>query len=214
MGELVSTPRPYRSSLRAEQAKRTRRRIRQAARGLFERQGFADTTIAQIAEAADVAVPTVYAAYRSKGGVVGAMLEDLEETADQTGWEARIRAETDPVRQLHLFVTWIRSLFESGEPVLRAAMAARSDPDVAALMAQGDANRLGGTTALTASWAACGALRPGLEALEAAQTLWLLTSAEQFLLATQQLGWSPARYERWLATVARQLLIGDGAQVT
>jgi AcrR family transcriptional regulator len=214
MGELVSTPRPYRSRLRAEQAEQTRLRIRQAARELFERQGFADTTIAQIAEAADVAVPTVYAAYRSKGGVVGAMLEDLEETADQAGWEQRIRAETDPTRQLHLFVTWVRTLFESGAPVVRAAMAARSDPDVAAMMAQGDEKRLGGTTALAAHWKECGALRPGLEALEAAQTLWLMTSAEQFLLATDELGWSPADYERWLASAAHQLILRAGAEST
>ncbi len=213
MDASVSTARPYRSSLRAEQAEQTRLRIRQAARELFERQGFADTTIAQIAETAGVAAPTVYATYGSKGGLVGAMLEELEEAADQAGWEARIRAETDPIRQLQLFVTWIRTLFESGAPVIRAAMDARRDPDVAAMMAQGDANRLGGTTALTAYWQERGALRPGLEPPQAAHTLWLLTSAEQFLLATDQLGWSPAHYEHWLASLAHRAILRAGPEV-
>lgn len=210
---MVSTPRPYRSRLRAEQAERTRLRIRQAARELFGRQGFADTTIAEIAETAGVATPTVYATYRSKGGVVGAMLEELEEGADQAGWEARIRAEADPIRQLHLFVTWIRTLFESGAPVLRAAMEARSDPDVAAMIEHGDANRLRGTTALAEHWAQLGALRPGLGASEAADTLWLLTTAEQYLLAIDQLGWSPQRYERWLAALAFHGIMGAGPDV-
>lgn len=212
MDAWVSTARPYRSSLRAEQAEQTRLRIRQAARERFERQGFADTTIAQIAESAGVAAPTVYATYGSKGGLVGAMLEELEEAADQAGWEARIRAETDPVRQLHLFVTWIRTLFEAGAPVIRAATDARSDPDVAAMMAQGDANRLGATSELAEYWKECGVLRPGLEPPEAARTLWLLTSAEQFLLATDRLGWSPAKYERWLAALASHVILRAGSE--
>jgi len=209
----MSAPRPYRSRLRKEQAAHTRRKIRRAARKLFEQQGFADTTIAEIAEAAGVAVPTVYGIYGSKGGVVEAMLEDLEEPADQSGWEARISAESDPVSQLGLFVTWIRTLFEAGAPVVRAAMDARGDPEVAAMMARGDAKRLGGATALTAYWQECGALRPGLESLDAAHTVWLLTSAEQFLLAIDHLDWSPDNYERWLASLLRHVVLRPDAAV-
>jgi len=206
----VSTPRPYNSRLRAEQAEETRLKIRRAARLMFERQGFADTTVAAIAEEAGVAVPTVYANYRSKGGVVGAMLEELEEAADQPGWEARIRAETDPVRQLHLFVSWIRILFESGAPILRAAMEARGDADVAAMIEHGDDSRLGGTTTLAEHWDRRGVLRPGLEALEAAHSLWLLTSFEQYQLATDRFGWSSRKYERWLSSVAEEVILGPG----
>lgn len=207
----MSTGRPYRSRLRTEQADETRRRIRQSARNLFADQGFTNTTIAQIAEGAGVATQTVYSAYKSKGGVVRGMLEDLEESADQDEWVKRIRAESDPHRQLGVFVTWIRTLFEMGAPILRAAIAALGDSDVAALRAQGDANRLGGTTALAEHWAQIGALRPGLESGEAAQRLWLLTSPEQYLLATDELGWSPGDYQDWITSMAqRELLAPDG----
>ena len=207
----MSTGRPYRSSLRAEQADETRRRIRQSARDLFADRGFTNTTIAQIAEGAGVATQTVYSAYKSKGGVVRAMIEDLEESADQNRWVARIRAESDPHRQLGLFVGWIRSFFEMGAPILRAAMTARGDPDVAMLRAQGDANRLGGTTELARHWAETGALRSRLEQGEAAQRLWLLTSPEQYLLATDELGWSPGDYQDWLTSMLqRELLKPDG----
>jgi AcrR family transcriptional regulator len=208
---MVSTSRPYRSSLRAEQAEETRRRIRQSARDLFAEHGFTNTTIAQIADGAGVATQTVYSAYKSKGGVVRAMLEDLEESADQGGWVERIRAESNPHRQLELFVTWIRTLFEMGTPILRAAITSLGDPDVAALRAQGDSNRLGGTTALSDHWGQIGALRPGLEPADAAQRLWLLTSPEQYLLAIDELDWSPGDYERWLTSVLqRELLVPDG----
>ena len=102
MAVPVSIPRPYRSRLRDEQAAHTRLRIRQAGRELFEQQGFAETAIAEIAEAAGVAAPTVYGTYRSKGGVVGAMLEDLEESADQAGWEAPRALARAPVERVAL----------------------------------------------------------------------------------------------------------------
>lgn len=205
----MSSGRPYRSELRAERAADTRARIREAARSLFEENGFAATTVAEIARTAGVAAPTVYATFGSKAGVVGAMLEDLEASADRAGLVGRLAATDDPREQLAAFAHWIRTLFERGAPVLRVALAARDDEDVAALRAQGDENRRRGAVRLTEGWADAGGLRPDLPADEAADTLWLLTSPEQFLLATDDLGWSPARYERWLsATTALALLAG------
>ncbi|HSJ29636.1 MAG TPA: TetR/AcrR family transcriptional regulator [Acidimicrobiia bacterium] len=205
-------PRPYRSRLRAEQADETRRRIRQSARELFATHGFSQTTIAQIAEGAGVAPQTVYSAYQSKGGVVRAMLEDLEESADQAGWEARIRAEPHPHRQLGLFVTWICTLFEVGAPILRASIPAMGDPDVSEFHARGDANRLGGATALTQHWAQIGALRRGLDPTDAAHRLWLLTSPQQFLLAIDVLGWTPDAYAGWLTETLQRELLAPGAE--
>lgn len=194
----MSTSRPYRSNLRDEQAQGTRLRIRKSARKLFASHGFSATTVTQIAEEAGVAPQTVYAVFGSKGGIVGEMLEDLEEFADQDAWVARMIAEGDPHRQLRIFVSWIRTLFEKGAPILRAAMAARSEPDVAAMAERGDENRRFGSTQLTEMWSRKGALRKGLGPTDAAERLWLLTSVEQYLLATDGLGWSPDQYEQWL----------------
>ena len=57
MSEPVKS-RTYRSSVREEQARRTRQAILDAARRLFAEQGYAATTIAQVAKAAGVAVDT------------------------------------------------------------------------------------------------------------------------------------------------------------
>lgn len=197
----MSTNRPYQSTLREQRALETRLRIRKSARRLFAARGFTETTIAQIAQDAGVAPQTVYAVFRSKGGIVGEMLEDLEESADRDRWVARIMDEEDPHRQLRVFVSWIRTLFEQGAPILRAAFEARSDGDVAALLDRGDAKRRFGCTQLAQTWASRGELRKALGPDEAAERLWLLTSAEQYLLATDSLGWSPDDYERWLGDI-------------
>lgn len=178
-----------------------------SARKLFAAHGFSETTIAQIAGDAGVAPQTIYAVFGSKGGIVGEMLEDLEESADIDTWVARIIAEGDPHRQLRIFVSMHRTLFEQGAPILRAAMAARNEPDVAAMADRGDANRRSGTMQLAQMWLQREALREGLESTDAAERLWLLTSPEQYLLATDRLGWSPDRYEQWLGDLVDQELL-------
>ncbi|MEE9298414.1 MAG: TetR/AcrR family transcriptional regulator [Acidimicrobiia bacterium] len=203
----MSTNRPYRSTLREERARDTRLRIRKSARRLFATHGFSKTTIAQIAEDAGVAPQTIYAVFGSKGGVVGEMLEDLEESADQDAWVAGMLAEQDPHRQLRIFVSWIRTFFEKGAPVLRAAVAARSDPEVAAMAERGDDNRRKGTAQLTHVWSRKGVLHKGLKPTDAAERLWLLTSVEQYLVATDGLGWTPDHYERWLGDLLERELL-------
>ncbi len=206
----MSTSRPYRSTLREEQAQETRLRIRKSARRLFAAQGFTETTITQIADDAGVAPQTIYAVFGSKSAIVGEMLQDLETSADIGAWVAKMIAEGDPHRQLRIFVSMNRTLFEKGAPILRAAMAARSEPEVAALIERGDGSRRVGTTQLTQIWSSQEALREGLKPTDAAELLWLLTSVEQYLLATDGLGWSPDHYEQWLGDLLdREMLESD-----
>ena len=60
---------------------------------------------------------------------------------------------------------------------------------------------------LVAVLASKGALREGLKPRDAADRLWLLTSAEQYMLAADGLSWSPSRYERWLGDLLEAELL-------
>jgi AcrR family transcriptional regulator len=195
----MTKARGYRSALREKQALETRLRLRQTARRLFESKGFATTTIAEIAGAAEVSPQTVYAVFESKAGLVLAMLEEMEEGGQEAAWAARIEAESDPRRQLSLFAAFNRSMFEQGATILRALAAARGAPEVDAATRQGDMRRREGTRRLAKNFAERGLLRPGLGIDDAADRLWLLSSPEQYLNATDGAGWTPKRYERWLA---------------
>jgi hypothetical protein len=44
-----------------------------------------------------------------------------------------------------------------------------------------------------------GGLRPGLSVEAAADTVWTMNSSEVYVLLTVERGWSPQRFERWLA---------------
>lgn len=207
----MESRRPYRSPLREERAQDTRRRIRQSAGRLFAERGFAATTIAQIAEGAGVSVQTVYAIFGGKPGIVGAMLEELEQAG---GIDERIPAmiaEPDPRKQLRMFVAFNRAAFERGAPIVRAVIEAKGDAQVAAIGQQGDARRREGTIGLAEMWVGKGASRAGLSAKEVANRLWLLTSAEQYLLAIDNLDWSPEEYERWLGDLLERELLAPGS---
>jgi hypothetical protein len=58
--------------------------------------------------------------------------------------------------------------------------------------------------------AARGALREGLSITDAADTFGALVSPDTFALLTQRRGFSPGRYERWLATNLALTLLPSG----
>src|ERR1051325_9451967 len=66
--------RTYNSADRKRRAEHTRERILDAARTLIARKGFAEATFESIAAQAGVAVPTVYAAFGSKSGIMQALI--------------------------------------------------------------------------------------------------------------------------------------------
>lgn len=203
----MSRDRSYHSSLREEQARQTRLRIRQAARELFASHGFTATTIGEIAEKAGVSPATIYASFDSKAGVVAAMLEEIEESVGIGEQLEAVVAEADPHLQLRLYVATHCDLFRHSSDVLRAAMRAIEDPAVAALAAEGDRHRRQAIEVLTTQWDEAGVLRADLTAPSAADRLWLLTIVEGYLHATDSLGWSPDQYTVWLADLATREIL-------
>ena len=130
--------RSYRSPRRAEQARATRRAIREAATRLFLEHGYAATRITQIASAAEVAPETVYATFKNKRALLKEAIDvaiagddDPVPVADRP-WLDDVRAEPDPRRRT-------RMLSEDGftravrvAPILEVLRsAAASDPDLA-----------------------------------------------------------------------------------
>ncbi|HZL04801.1 MAG TPA: TetR/AcrR family transcriptional regulator, partial [Coriobacteriia bacterium] len=61
---------PYRSSVREERARETRRRLAAAATTHFLQAGYASTSLAAIAGTAGVSVDTVYKTFGSKIGLL------------------------------------------------------------------------------------------------------------------------------------------------
>ncbi|MFJ1460841.1 TetR/AcrR family transcriptional regulator [Nocardia wallacei] len=199
--------RRYDSLRRQEQAHRTRADIAEAARLLFVRQGWAATTVRDVAREAGVSAPTVYAAYTNKSGLVWALVEAADLSADMSRMLAGLEGSADPREQLAAMAGYDRRLFErSGDLIGLIREAGRTEPELAEVYRQ--ARRLADATRVEvfSSWPAA-TLRPDLDIPAAVDIFAALCNIDVYNTLTGERGWSPDRIERWWAdTLARELL--------
>lgn len=209
--------RRYNSPLRAEQARRTRRRVIESAGALFVAKGYAATTVAAVARSAGVSVDTVYGLFGTKRGLLDAVmdvnvggddepLQVLEREAPQ-----QMRAEPDQRRQLDMFAAGMAAQLERMRPlddVLRSAAAA--DPDVAAARNEQNNQQRYRAMVTVVHWVqAHGPLRTGLDDRTAADIVWTLTSPEVHHMFRETRGWTHEQYEAWLRDNLRRTLLPD-----
>ncbi len=187
----------------------------EAARTLFLERGYAVTTIEAISDLSDVPAATVYRLFSSKPGILKALLQVLIGGDDQAiAMQDRphvraLLANPDPGNQLSGLAGLIRGIMSRAEPLYRILLsAAGSDPGAAALLAELTRQRQQGQGQIARSLARAGALRPKLRERDAADIIHALTLPEVYRLLVCDRGWSPQRYEKWLADLlVSQLLL-------
>lgn len=200
--------RPYNAPGRRRQAQATRQSILDAARRLFARNGYQATTLQAIAHQARVSLPTVYAVFGSKAAVLSALIKSGGSDEDIRTMARAAFAESDPVRRLKLAARVFRSIHEREADIEDLLFQAGSgDPDLAAVWRQSHQQQLSRQTELLTPMDQKQALKPGLALQTAIETLWALSSPEIYRLLVRERGWSPRRYENWLANSAIRLLL-------
>ena len=207
--------RRYDSTRRRAQAAATRRDILEAAQRLFERQGYAATTMEAIAGEAGVALKTVYVAFETKSGVLRSLWNHLlrggrdEVPVAEQPWYREVMDEPDPERQLRLTARNSRVVKLRIAGVLEVIRtAAPIDPDIGALWDRIQGEFHANQRTIVASVAEKQALSVDVD--RAADILWTLNHPSLWQLLVQERGWTPEQYERWCAdTACSQLLRPD-----
>jgi AcrR family transcriptional regulator len=203
--------RAYRSPLRAEQSRQTRRRILAAARGLYLERGYPATSVEAIATAANVSADTVYAVFGSKRNLLKQLIDtvvggdDADVKVVDRPEPQSVRQERDQRVQLAAFATGIEAT-RPLDDILRSA--AEVDAEVGALRNDLQLRQRRSAMTTFAEWlAANGPLRNGIDTSEAGSVIWTLTSPEVHRLLRDGCGWSHQRFARWLEdTLVRTLL--------
>jgi AcrR family transcriptional regulator len=203
------TKRAYDASRRRASAEERRGRILQTARNLFGHYGYGATSIERIAGEAGVAVPTVYAIYRSKRALLFALLDQADARADVAGLLGDLNAAAgNPRKQLRRLVSFTcRFYAQAGDIVDIARGAGSTNEDLLALWQEGEDRRLRGQKPLADAWDRSGALRKNINAKEALDILWAMTGADHYRLFVVDRKWSAARYEVWLENTLARLLL-------
>jgi AcrR family transcriptional regulator len=206
--------REYDASSRKEAAQLTRQTIIEVARRVFLEKGYAAATMPAIAQAAGVALDTVYATVGKKPALFRLLIEmAISGSAGAVAPEEReyvraIRAETDAAKKLRIYATAVRSIQEELAPLFRVLQGAASlDPELAELWQNISQRRAKNMRLLAADLAATGRLRRQLSVEKTADIIWSMNSPEFYLLLVEQRGWSSKEFEEWLGDAWIRLLL-------
>jgi AcrR family transcriptional regulator len=206
---------PYTSTLRAAQARATRRAIVGAAARLFTERGYGATTIDAIAEAAGVSRKTVFTSVGGKAealklAIDWAIAGDDEPVPilERPHVKAALQHEPDARHILASYAHDVRQTSARTAPLHQVVQAAAGlDADIRALAEDGRAQRIRGMRAIAQALADRGALKPDLTPSEAADILWLLIDPSVYHRLVTEQKWAPDRYQDWLADALISLLI-------
>jgi len=164
--------------------------------------------MAEVAEAAGITRQAVYVHYRSRGGLLVALVRRADERAAIYAKFRGALAVKDPARRLDAFLAVWFDFVPSIHPVAGTLMRARSDdPEAAAAWADRMESLRGGFRSLAASLRRDGALASGWTPATAADFLWAGSSMQLWELLAIDCQWSPAKTAKTLrASLAESVL--------
>ena len=213
MAEQDTTPRAkraYHSPRREQQAADHRRVILTVARRLFSQHGYAGTTLEAIADAAGLSPKTVVAQFGSKRGILAEILNPVGLDSSHAEVIEQIRAASDPRTRLTYVARLIRAVYTEGATefeLLRGASGVA--PELAELSRTVERRRWQQQAGLIAFLRGQGVLRPDRTDEEATAELWAVSSFDLFRLLVLEIGWTPQRYETWLADLLVERLLAS-----
>jgi len=174
-----------------------------AARSGFASRGYRAATIADVAQAAGVAVPTVYKIFGGKRNLFSAVIEE---------WRSGFVPESiddipaDPHRALAHWAQVIRRQWETGLDIAAIyRSAAATEPDVQAELKARLAQRENWVRRVATQLGPD--LEPGVTVDEAAAVLSALALPETYRELVVTRGWTPDAFEQWLGKTLTRLLL-------
>jgi AcrR family transcriptional regulator len=204
--------RRYDASRRRQAAAATRQAILDAALRLFTEHGYTATPMTAIAGQAGVALDTVYASVGRKPELVRALIETaISGTSEAVPAEERdyvqaIQSAPDAETKIAIYAAAVRAIAGRLAPLLSVLQqAAPAEPELGALWREIAERRAANMRRFVADLAAAAPLRvdPG----QGADIVWATNAPELYLLLVGQRGWSPERYEHFLADAWHRLLL-------
>ena len=201
---MAGTSRTKSQASRAERSRLTRARVVAAATDLFVAQGYLQTTMADIARGADVAVQTLYLSFGSKVAVLSAALDvaivgdDEPVPVLERAWFTALRETPDGPAALALFVEAAGRIIERVYPLYAVTRDGSTDPELAEVLATNKQLRFVVHSQVARELAGKSGFRPDLTAERAGQVIYTLMSQETYGLLVVEHGWSRHDWADWV----------------
>ena len=204
--------RRYRSDLRNQAAEVTQGRVLNAAKALFARRGIDGVTISEIAERAGVASSTVYALFKSKEGILRALMEGALFGPRFRKAQAKLSGVTDPVRLIALSAHVARAIYEGESSELGLLRGASAfSPALRKLEQEFENIRLKMQEGRIRMLFAQSKNRRELTLDQARRILWMYTSRDTYRMLVHEGGWTADRYQEWLSETLVRALVSPSA---
>lgn len=198
--------RQYDASRRQAQSRQLRRDVAATAGRLFIDQGFAATTIGDIATAANVSQQFIYAAFGSKRGVLAKVVDwSLVGDDEPVPMAERpsiiaIQQERTITGKCALHARHVRLLAPRVSPLVAMVRAAAgADPDAREIYETREQQRHVGAALFVGNLRRAGKLRSGLTDSQAADAIWALTPDVMWTALVSERGWTADDFELWYA---------------
>jgi AcrR family transcriptional regulator len=208
---MSTEKRSYSSRVRAEQARRTRTAVLDAAQACFVEHGYAATTMKDISAAAGVSHQTVF----TQGGKAALLLavvdraivgDDQEQALVDRVPIRELIAERDKAVKLEMArATTARYWTSAHEPLRVFREAAASDPEIAAAWVEHERRRYADARVLVGSFKHL--LRADLTVEQATDIYWSFASIDTLHNFLHGRGWTMGRYAHWLVDAIDRLLL-------
>jgi AcrR family transcriptional regulator len=213
----VKQRRPYDSSLRRQRAEQNREAILDAARAAFAETGYAQSTIAGIAERAGISVESVYKIFGGKPGLVRALVErglaGSGSVAAPTRSDHTSATETDPRKIMRTWGALTAEVSPLVAPLLLLLRdAAASDPALASVLEAVEQKRLDRMRHNAGTLAQRGFLRADVSVEKAADVMWTCTAPELYELLAVRRGWSAVEVGGFVTEVLSAALLPKAAR--
>jgi len=209
--------RRYDASRRRETARARRLGVISAARELFERNGFRATTLAAIAEHADISVEGIYKTFGSKAALAKAVFDVVLAGDDEPLSIAErpemdiIRAEPDITTKIRLFAAGLaQRQGRSAKVQILIRDGRHIDPSLEPIWAELTNEALAGATALARLVNGAGPNRTELTEERLRDVLWNYFAIDHYERLVLHQNWTLADYTSWLtAAIGSAARIGD-----
>lgn len=205
--------REYRSDTRAKAAEATRSRVLRVAKRLFAKRGIDGVTIDQIAEKAQVASSTVYGLFKSKAGILRALMTESLFGPRFQAAQLLLVGVTDAAQLIALSAHVARAIYESESTELGLLRGTSGfSPVLRTLEQEFEDIRYDMQRDRIEQLFAQHKAKAGLDRDTARRILWMYTGRDIYRMLVHDGGWTPDAYQQWLSNTLVAALVRESAR--
>lgn len=198
----------YNSPTRDTQAFQTKAKILEAAKQLFQIKGFDRVTIQKLAERADVSMPTIYALFKSKRGILQALLDHAFPQEEFVALVDDSMQEKSPKKRLQTTAKLARRMYDAEREFMSIIRGSSViSPECKALEKEREERRYERQGEYVKKLMQDKVIDHDLTLQQTRDILWVLTGRDLYHMLVIERGWKSDAYEKWLANLLSDALL-------